>query len=198
MHQDFPVGESCPQPQWEGNYYESQWGENACSYNEENTHVEDSGITVSDVLNEIARLNAKYFSEDIAEEALANQTIEDYPNPSSLQHEFLDTTDGMEIEDNVQHQLICELMNKLVKINTRLDKLMDRQEAQFQTIKLEVVEPPSPTYEPPHINFLTYMAQMHNDKAQSPPIDDGYSEESYEDEIDDMNDIESLGGEHMN
>ena len=31
MHQDFPVGESCPQPQWEGNYYESQWGKNACS-----------------------------------------------------------------------------------------------------------------------------------------------------------------------
>ena len=133
-----------------------------------------------------------------SQQELASQTIDDYPDPSTLQHEFLDTTNGMEIEDNVQHQLICELMNKLVKINTRLDKLMDRQEAQFQTIKLEVVEPPSPTYEPPHIQYLTYMAQMHNNMTQSTPTDDGYSEESSEDEIDDMNDIESLGVENMN
>ena len=104
----------------------------------------------------------------------------------------------MEIEDNVQHQLICELMNKLVKVNNRLDKLIDRQEVLFQTSQLEVVEPPSPTYKPPHINYLTYMAQMHNNMARRTPIDDGYNEVSYEDEIDDMNDIESLGVENMN
>ena len=130
MHQDFPVGESCPQPQWEGNYYESQWGENACSYNEEYTQVEDNGMSesMSHMLSEMERLNDKYSSwEERSQQELGSQTIDTYPNPSSLQHEFLDTTDGMEIEDNGKHQLICELLNKLVKIHDRLDKLMDRQ-----------------------------------------------------------------------
>ena len=85
---------------------------------------------MSHMLHEMERLNAKYSSwEERSQQALANQTIVDYPDPSTLQHEFFHTTDGMKIEDNVQHQLICELMNKLIKINNRLEKLMDRQEA---------------------------------------------------------------------
>ena len=64
MHQDFPVGESCPQPQWEGNYYASQWDGNACSYNEEHTQVEDNGMSGSTchMLREMERLNDKYSS----------------------------------------------------------------------------------------------------------------------------------------
>ena len=84
-------------------------------------------------------------------------------------------------------------MDKLVKINNRLDKLIDRQETLFQTIKLEVVEPPSLPYKSPQVNPLTYLVKMHNNMAQSTPIDDGISEESYEDESENLNDTESLG-----
>ena len=62
-------------------------------------------------------------------------------------------------------------MNKLVKILNRLDKLMDRREVLFQTIKPEVVEPPSPQYTPPHINSLTYWAKMNNNMAENTPLD---------------------------
>ena len=90
---------------------------------------------------------------------------------------------------------MLELMNKVSELNNKLDKQFYQDEIRNQSIELTVVEPPSPAYEPPQVNPLTYQVKMHNNMAQCTPMDDGFRQESYKDESKskNLNDKESLG-----
>ena len=128
------------------------------------------------------------------QQKIISPSIENCYLPSTIQPEC-QNDNGMELEDNSRYQLMTKLMSQMIEFNNLVKKLIDQQELQLQTIKFEVVEPPSPSHSHPQNNSLTYWLKMHNNMAQSTPIDDGYSEESYDDETNDVNDIEGLGVE---
>ena len=60
--------------------------------------------------------------------------------------------------------------------------MISLNELQHQTIEVEVVEPPSPLYEFPQNNSLTYWVNLQDRFAQSALIDYSSSEEDYGDE----------------